>query len=91
MFGFFKKKKTDATAYTPAFSEEALSSAETEAEVEVEMTTLPDGREFPAAFVEEIRSYTAEELKFILDEQKDLYSEEEFSYINEVFHERLGD
>ena len=89
MFGFFKKKKNEEVVYTPAFTEE--TAEETVTEEPEEMTTLPDGREFPVSFVEEIRSYSAEELKFILDEQKDLYSQEEFSYIDEVFHERLGD
>lgn len=89
MFGFFKKKKNEEAAYTPAFTEETAEETVTDAPEET--VTLPDGREFPVSFVEEIRSYSAEELKFILDEQKDLYSQEEFSYIDEVFHERLGD
>ncbi|MBQ8858328.1 MAG: hypothetical protein IJ012_00895 [Clostridia bacterium] len=89
MFGFFKKKKNEEVGYTPAFTEETEAPAEVAEEEET--VTLPDGREFPASFVEEIRSYSAEELKFILDEQRELYSEGEFTYINEVFHERLGD
>ena len=56
-----------------------------------EITRLEDGREFPAAFVREIRSYAVEDLKTIVEEQGELYSPEEYAYINEVFHERLGD
>lgn len=56
-----------------------------------EITRLEDGREFPAAFVREIRSLRAEELKLIIEEQAELYSAAEFAYIREVFAERLGD
>ena len=52
---------------------------------------LEDGREFPAAFVREIRALRAEELKLIIEEQAELYSAAEFAYIREVFAERLGD
>ena len=52
---------------------------------------LEDGREFPAAFVQEIRALRAEELKLIIEEQATLYSAAEFAYIREVFAERLGD
>lgn len=43
------------------------------------------------AFIEEIRSYDAADLRCILDEQEELYTPEEFAYIREVFAERLGD
>ncbi len=93
MFSFFKRKKEEET-YTPQFenkTEEAIEEiAETE-EAEEEPLTLEDGRMFPAAFVREIRSYGAEDLKTILEEQGELYSPEEYAYIQEVFHERLGD
>ena len=56
-----------------------------------EITRLEDGREFPAAFVREIRSLRAEELKLIIEEQAELSSAAEFAYIREVFAERLGD
>lgn len=56
-----------------------------------EMTRLEDGREFPAAFVREVRAARAEDLKIIIEEQRELYSPEEFAYIREVFAERLGD
>lgn len=56
-----------------------------------EITRLEDGREFPAAFVREVRGARAEELKLIIEEQAELYSEAEFAYIREVFAERLGD
>lgn len=92
MFGFFKRKK-EKEAYVPAFTEAQVTAEEPvpgEPEEE-EPVTLEDGRVFPAAFVREIRSYTAEELKFILDEQGALYDPAEYAYIREVFHERLGD
>ena len=56
-----------------------------------EMTRLEDGREFPTAFVREVRAARAEDLKIIIEEQRELYSPEEFAYIREVFAERLGD
>ena len=56
-----------------------------------EMLELEDGRVFPRAFVENIRSLAAEDLRTVLDEQRALYSEEEYRYIEEVFAERLGD
>ncbi|MBQ8173909.1 MAG: hypothetical protein IJ009_00740 [Clostridia bacterium] len=56
-----------------------------------ETVRLEDGRELSAAFVREIRALRAEELKLIIEEQKMLYSPEEFAYICEVFAERLGD
>lgn len=62
-----------------------------EEEDDGETVTLEDGRVFSHRFVEEIRSYQAGDLKVILEEQKDLYSEEEYAYIDEVFRERLGD
>ena len=56
-----------------------------------EMLELEDGRVFSRAFVENIRSLAAEDLRTVLDEQRALYSEEEYRYIEEVFAERLGD
>ena len=56
-----------------------------------EMLELEDGRVFPRAFVENIRSLAAEDLRTVLDEQRALYSEEEYRYIEEGFAERLGD
>lgn len=104
MFGFFKRKKTEEP-YALQFAE-ATEAEKTVEEVEEakeakeakeigepdeEPVILEDGRVFSAAFVREIRSYTAEDLKIILEEQGDLYSPEEYAYIGEVFHERLGD
>lgn len=75
--------------------EDLLTEEETlpqpQATAEGEMVTLEDGRVFPRAFVQEIRGYAADELKLILEEQQVLYTPEEFAYIREVFHERLGD
>ena len=56
-----------------------------------EMLELEDGRVFSRAFVENIRSLAADDLRTVLDEQRALYSEEEYRYIEEVFAERLGD
>ena len=56
-----------------------------------EVLVLEDGRIFRAAFLHEIRSLDAPDLRIILDEQKDLYTEEEYAYIQEVMAERLGD
>lgn len=56
-----------------------------------EEITLDDGRTFRASFVREIRALDAPDLRVILDEQKDLYTEEEYAYIEEVMAERLGD
>lgn len=94
MFSFFKRKKQEEP-YTPQFAaEEAVEeNEETEASEEPreESVTLEDGRIFPAGFVREIRSYAVEDLKTIVEEQGELYSPEEYAYIEEVFHERLGD
>ena len=43
-----------------------------------EMLELEDGRVFPRAFVENIRSLAAEDLRTVLDEQRALYCEEEY-------------
>ena len=95
MFSFFKRKKEEAP-YAPQFGEPAETVDEFEEikepeESEEEPVTLEDGRVFPAAFVREIRAYEAEDLKTILCEQGEFYSPEEYAYIEEVFHERLGD
>lgn len=58
---------------------------------EGEVLVLEDGRIFRAAFLHEIRSLDAPDLRIILDEQKDLYTPEEYAYIQEVMAERLGD
>ena len=58
---------------------------------EGEVLVLEDGRIFSAAFLHEIRSLDAPDLRIILDEQKDLYTPEEYAYIEEVMAERLGD
>lgn len=58
---------------------------------EGEVLVLEDGRIFQAAFIHEIRSLDAPDLRVVLDEQRDLYTEEEYAYIEEVFAERLGD
>ena len=58
---------------------------------EGEVLVLEDGRIFRAAFLHEIRSLDAPDLRIILDEQKDLYTPEEYAYIEEVMAERLGD
>ncbi len=101
MFGFGKRKKKE-NGYTPMFADgiegvdgvvpvEEEEPAVDEMPAEDEMMTLEDGRVFPAAFVREVRSYAAEDLKMILEEQGDLYNPDEYAYIKEVFHERLGD
>lgn len=58
---------------------------------EGEVLVLEDGRIFSASFLHEIRSLDAPDLRIILDEQKDLYTPEEYAYIEEVMAERLGD
>ncbi len=62
-----------------------------EAPADTETVTLEDGRVFLRTFVEEIRAYDAPDLKVIIEEQREYYSEDEFTYICEVFRERLGD
>ena len=61
------------------------------ADIKGEVLVLEDGRTFDASFVREIRALDAPDLRVILDEQKDLYTEEEYAYIEEVMAERLGD
>ena len=56
-----------------------------------EMVTLDDGREFLASFVREIRALDAPDLRVVLDTQRELFTPEEYAYIEEVFAERLGD
>ena len=58
---------------------------------EGEVLVLEDGRIFRAAFLHEIRSLDAPDLRIILDEQRELYTPEEYAYIQEVMAERLGD
>ena len=58
---------------------------------EGEVLVLEDGRIFRAAFLHEIRSLDAPDLRIILDEQRELYTPEEYAYIEEVMAERLGD
>ena len=70
-------KKSDTATISPATTGEEI--------------TLDDGRTFRASFVREIRALDAPDLRVILDEQKDLYTEEEYAYIEEVMAERLGD
>lgn len=80
----------------PADLDEAEKDAEweeilTQDEGDGEMTELDDGRLFRRSFIDEIRALDAPDLRTILDEQKELYTPEEFAYIREVFAERLGD
>lgn len=97
----FRKHKKETPAeqtYTPILGEDTSPAPAEEPEVRPEadaapeeMVTLEDGRMFSRAFWEEIRRYDAPDLRIILDEQRDLYTPEEYAYIEEVFAERLGD
>ena len=59
-----------------------LSLAEEEAKKADEAWQGEDG--LPAAFCREIRGYSAAQLRLIIDEQKDEYSEKEFAYIEKI-------
>ena len=100
LFDIFKKSKKEEPTPEAETVETADEATEEEAEWETvilpeeddgEEITLDDGRTFRASFVREIRSLDAPDLRVILDEQKDLYTEEEYAYIEEVMAERLGD
>ena len=76
----------------------ALDAAEEEWETVIlpedtddEVLVLDDGRIFRASFIHEIRSLDVPDLRVVLDEQKELFTPEEYAYIEEVFAERLGD
>ena len=94
-----RKEKPEEEAYTPILGEDTPVEdvpAEDAAQMPPpaapdEMVTLEDGRMFSRTFYEEIRRYDAPDLRVILDEQRDLYTPEEYAYIEEVFAERLGD
>lgn len=78
--------------YTPdPYAELEVGDTVAATEDDGETVRLEDGREFPASFVREVRAARAEELKLIIEEQAELYTEAEFAYIREVFAERLGD
>lgn len=93
-----RKEKPQEEAYTPILGEDTPVEDAPAQDAEMpqpaapdEMVTLEDGRMFPRTFYEEIRRYDAPDLRVILDEQRDLYTPEEYAYIEEVFDERLGD
>lgn len=65
-----------------------LTFAEAEAKAAEESFPGEDG--LPAAFCREIRSYSPAQLRLILDEQKDEYSEEEFAYIQKILDRKTA-
>lgn len=98
LFARHRKEKPEEEAYTPILGEDTPVEDAPAEDAEVpspvvpdEMVTLEDGRMFSRAFYDEIRRYDAPDLRVILDEQRDLYTPEEYAYIEEVFAERLGD
>ena len=98
LFARRRKERPEEEAYTPILDEDTPAEETPAEDAEMpqpaapdEMVTLEDGRMFSRAFYEEIRRYDAPDLRVILDEQRDLYTPEEYAYIEEVFAERLGD
>ena len=83
--------ETVEVAITDPYADLEVGEVTPAPEEDGETVRLEDGREFPAAFVREVRAARAEDLKLIIEEQRELYSEAEFAYVREVFAERLGD
>ncbi len=73
LFGAFLFHELSAVFMTFAEAEAKKAEAEWEGE---------DG--LPAAFCLEIRAYSPAQLRLIIDEQKDEYSEKEFAYIQKI-------
>lgn len=63
-----------------------LSLAEKEVKAAEESFPGEDGLD--GAFCREIRSYSLPQLRLILDEQKDEYSEKEFAYIQKILDQK---
>lgn len=58
------------------------------AEAEAEVPTAPPADGLSAAFCDEMRAYSAPQLRLILDEQKDEYSPAEYAFIQKLLAEK---
>ena len=61
-----------------------------EAEVKAAEESFPGEDGLDGAFCREIRAYSPAQLRLILDEQKDEYSEKEFAYIQKILDQKTA-
>lgn len=73
-----------ATLRLQAAKQEALGREETAKEAE----PLPPEDGLSAAFCDEIRAYSVSQLRLIVDEQREEYSEKEFAFIQKILAEK---
>ena len=70
-----------------AKEEEAVLAAHAAEEAKKNIEALSEDG-LPGAFCHEIRGYSPAQLRLILDEQKDEYTEEEYAFIEKVLSEK---